>query len=108
MTNLRHFFTALTIAAGAMLLVGCATSLVERSRDLSLGMSQGEVTAVMGRDYEVTGMRVSPDGTEMALWEYRDEDEGRSYKVFFKDGILTEWGTGKALDDLQRRLEVED
>jgi outer membrane protein assembly factor BamE (lipoprotein component of BamABCDE complex) len=76
------------LIAFAAILAGCAGSgpiKWDNARQVKQGMSQQEVTALLGKPYRVSA---SPDGTEKWLWVYANGLTGSSASAHltFKDG----------------------
>jgi hypothetical protein len=81
-----------------LLAAGCSTPLGKRLNRLELGMSQAQVKKILGDDYVVKASRVDAKGSTLHLWEYRDQKTEESYSIYFKDGVLAQWGTPAKLD----------
>ena len=78
--------------------LGCSTPIGKRLNRLELGMSQAQAKKILGDDYTVKAARTDANGATLLLWEYRDSKTEESYAIYFKDGLLAQWGTPAKLD----------
>ncbi|MGC3956844.1 MAG: hypothetical protein QM813_02420 [Verrucomicrobiota bacterium] len=81
-----------------LLIVGCSTPVSKRLNRLELGMTQPQVKRILGDDYVVKASRIDAQGAALQLWEFRDKKTEESYCIYFKDGLLAQWGTPAKLD----------
>ena len=72
---------------------GCSTSTTLKLNRLDLGMSQTQVKKILGNDYIAKASTTDSNGARLQLWEYTDKTTGDTYRVYFKDGQLAQWGT---------------
>jgi hypothetical protein len=77
---------------------GCSTPIAKRLNRLELGMTQAQVKKILGDDYVVKAARTDVSGATLHLWEFRDKKTEESYAIYFKDGLLAQWGTPAKLD----------
>jgi hypothetical protein len=77
---------------------GCSTPIAKRLNRLELGMTQVQVKKILGDDYVVKAARTDATGATLHLWEFRDKKTEESYAIYFKDGLLAQWGTPAKLD----------
>jgi hypothetical protein len=85
---------AMVLCAG----LGCSTSTAQRLNRLDLGMSQGQVKKILGDDYIAGASMTDTNGSRLQMWEYTDKKTQETYRVYFKDGQLAQWGTRSDLD----------
>lgn len=85
---------AMVLCAG----FGCSTSTAQKLNRLDLGMSQAQVKKILGNDYIAKASMTDTNGARLQMWEYTDKKTQDSYRVYFKDGQLAEWGTRGSLD----------
>lgn len=78
--------------------VGCSTPIGKRLNRLELGMSQAQAKKILGDDYVVKASRTDAGGATLQLWEYRDSKTEEAYAIYFKDGMLVQWGTPAKMD----------
>jgi hypothetical protein len=78
--------------------LGCSTPIGKRLNRLELGMSQAQAKKILGDDYTVKAARTDANGATLLLWEYRDTKTEESYAIYFKDGLLAQWGTPAKMD----------
>ncbi len=78
--------------------VGCSTPIGKRLNRLELGMTQAQAKKILGDEYTVKAARTDANGATLLLWEYRDTKTEESYAIYFKDGLLAQWGTPAKLD----------
>jgi hypothetical protein len=84
--------------AFALLSSGCGTTTAQKLNSLTLGMPQGQVKRVLGNNYIAKASKIDADGSKLELWEYTDKETREVYRVYFKDGLLAQWGTQGKLD----------
>lgn len=75
-----------------MLAVGCSSSFSKRLNRLELGMTQPQAKKILGDEYVVKASRIDTNGSTLQMWQFRDEKAKESYNLYFKDGILAQWG----------------
>lgn len=73
--------------------VGCSTAMAKKLNRLEIGMNQAQVKKVLGTDYVVKASKLDAEGAALQLWDFHDEDKAETYSLYFKDGILAQWGT---------------
>lgn len=76
-------------------LSACGTSKLESGvKELGLGMTKHEVISTLGKNYEVIGAAVTPDGN-IETWKYSSwnamTNETKKFIINFADGRLVEW-----------------
>ena len=91
---LLHGLLAMVLCAG----FGCSTSTAQRLNRLDLGMSQPQVKKILGDDYIAEASMTDTNGSRLQMWEYTDKKTQDTYRVYFKDGQLAQWGTRSSLD----------
>jgi hypothetical protein len=79
-------------------IVGCSTPIAKRLNRLELGMSQAQAKKILGENYVVKASRTDAGGATLQLWEYRDAKTEEAYAIYFKDGLLAQWGTPAKMD----------
>lgn len=77
---------------------GCSTPITKRLNRLELGMTQAQVKKILGDEYVVKAARTDANGSTLHLWEFRDPKTEENYCVYFKDGLLAQWGTPAKMD----------
>lgn len=77
---------------------GCSTPIAKRLNRLELGMTQAQVKKILSDDYVVKAARTDAKGSTLHLWEFHDKKTEENYCVYFKDGLLAQWGTPAKLD----------
>lgn len=77
---------------------GCSTPLAKKFNRLELGMTQAQVKKILGDDYIVKASKTDARGSTLQLWEFRDKKTEENYCIYFKDGLLAQWGTPAKLD----------
>jgi hypothetical protein len=77
----------------AVIGVGCSTPMAKKLNRLEIGMNQAQVKKILGADYVVKASKLDADGAALQLWDFHDEDKAETYSLYFKDGILAQWGT---------------
>lgn len=82
----------------AMILIGCSTPMAKRLNRLELGMTQVQAKKILGDDYVVKASRTDARGSTLQLWEFRDDKTQEAYSLYFKDGLLAQWGTPAKMD----------
>lgn len=87
-----------TLALVALWLVGCSTPIAKRLNRLELGMTQAQAKKILGENYIVKASRTDANGATLQLWEFRDEKTEENYGLYFKDGLLAQWGTPAKMD----------
>ena len=80
------------------ILAGCSTPIAKRLNRLELGMTQAQAKKILGDDYAVKASRTDANGSTLQLWEYRDAKTEEAYAIYFKDGLLAQWGTPAKMD----------
>jgi uncharacterized protein YcfL len=81
-----------TLALVLFLVAGCSSSFSKRLNRLELGMTQPQTKKILGDEYVVKASRVDTNGSTLQLWQFRDEKAEESYNLYFKDGVLAQWG----------------
>lgn len=81
-----------------LMAAGCSTPMAKRLNRLELGMTQAQVKKILGDDYVVKASRTDAKGSTLHLWEFRDKKTEENYCIYFKDGLLAQWGTPAKLD----------
>jgi hypothetical protein len=89
------FFWSLVLL---LFITGCATPVAKKLNRLELGMSQAQAKKILGDDYVVKASRTDATGAMLQLWEFRDKKTEEAYALYFKDGLLAQWGTPARLD----------
>ena len=79
-------------------LAGCSTPIAKRLNRLELGMTQPQAKKILGDDYVVKAARTDASGATLQLWEFRDKKSEEAYALYFKNGLLAQWGTPAKLD----------
>ncbi len=77
---------------------GCSTPMDQKLNKLDLGMSQAQVKKILGNNYIAKASMTDTNGSRLQLWEYTDKKTQDTYRVYFKDGQLAQWGTRGSLD----------
>lgn len=72
---------------------GCSTPMAKKLNRLEIGMNQAQVKRILGDDYVVKASRLDAEGATLQLWDFHDEDKAETYSLYFKDGVLAQWGT---------------
>src|SRR5438128_157965 len=80
---------ALVLCAGS----GCSTTTAQRLNQLDLGMSQTQVKKIFGDNYVAGASATDANGSRLQLWEYTDKKTQETYRFYFKDGMLAQWGS---------------
>jgi hypothetical protein len=91
---LRSFTLALLV----IWVAGCSTPIAKRLNRLELGMTQAQAKKILGDDYVVKASRTDASGATLQLWEFRDEKTEENYALYFKNGLLAQWGTPAKMD----------
>lgn len=81
-----------------LVLAGCSTPIHKRLNRLELGMTQAQAKKILGDDYIVKASRTDSTGATLHLWEFRDKKTEETYALYFKDGLLAQWGTPAKMD----------
>lgn len=79
-------------------IVGCSTPMAKRLNRLELGMTHAQARKILGDDYVVKASRTDSTGSTLHLWEFRDKKTEEVYALYFKDGLLAQWGTPAKMD----------
>lgn len=80
------------------LAAGCSTPIHKRLNRLELGMTPAQTKKILGDDYIVKASRTDASGATLQLWEFRDKKTEEAYSIYFKDGLLAQWGTPAKMD----------
>lgn len=96
MKNRVYTITLLTCVLIGM--AGCSTPMAKRLNRLELGMTHAQAKKVLGDDYVVKASRTDASGSTLHLWEFRDPKTEEVYALYFKDGLLAQWGTPAKMD----------
>ena len=80
---------ALLLCAG----FGCSTTTAHKLNQLELGMSQTHVKRILGDNYIAGASTTDANGSRLQLWEYTDKKTDETYRLYFKDGMLAQWGS---------------
>jgi len=81
-----------------LLVAGCSTPIAKRLNRLELGMTQAQAKKILGDEYIVKASRTDASGSTLQLWEFRDKKTEEVYALYFKDGLLAQWGTPAKMD----------
>ena len=92
------FLCASCLVLFALVWAGCSTPIAKRLNRLELGMTQAQAKKILGDDYVVKASRTDANGAMLQLWEFRDSKTEEAYNVYFKDGLLAQWGTPARMD----------
>jgi hypothetical protein len=76
---------------------GCTTPIAQRLNQLDLGMSQTQVKRILGENYIAGASATDANGSRLQLWEYTDKKTLETYRIYFKDGMLAQWGSPQNL-----------
>lgn len=95
--NLR-LLSGCIMAALIILSAGCSTPIHKRLNRLELGMTQAQAKKIVGDEYIVKASRTDASGSTLQLWEFRDKKTEENYALYFKDGLLAQWGTPAKMD----------
>jgi hypothetical protein len=82
---------------------GCS-STGNRLNRLELGMTTAQVKKILGEDYVVKASNTGAKGETLTMWEYRDEDTEEAFRLYFKDGMLAQWGTAATVNFPELKL----
>lgn len=93
-----NYILPVVLAVGFIVLAGCSTPIAKRLNRLELGMTQAQAKKILGDIYTVKAARTDANGATLVLWEYRDDKTEESYAIYFKDGLLAQWGTPAKMD----------
>ncbi len=78
----------------AFILTGCAAYKIEsKMQQIELGMSKKKVVSILGKNYNIVGARITPEGAIESI-SYLSTNLGNEdsyYILSFKDGKLVEW-----------------
>jgi hypothetical protein len=78
---------------------GCTTTTTaQKLNQLNLGMSQTDVTKILGDNYIVGAAMTDTNGARLQMWDYTDKKTQDEYRLYFKDGQLAQWGKKGATD----------
>ena len=77
---------------------GCSTPIHKKLNRLELGMTQAQTKKILGDEYIVKASRTDASGANLQLWEFRDKKTEEAYSLYFKDGLLAQWGTPAKMD----------
>ena len=91
-------FVSILAASMFLVLAGCSTPLAKRLNRLDLGMTQAQAKKILGDNYVVKASRTDANGSTLQLWEFKDEKTEENYCLYFKDGLLAQWGTPAKMD----------
>lgn len=91
-------YVYLMLLALTLIGFGCSTPMAKRLNRLELGMTQPQVKKILGDDYTVKASRTDARGSMLQLWEFRDKKTEEVYALYFKDGLLAQWGTPAKMD----------
>lgn len=89
---------AFCLAVLTIFAAGCSTPIAKRLNRMELGMTQAQAKKILGDDYIVKASRTDATGALLQLWEFRDEKTEEVYGLYFKDGLLAQWGTPAKMD----------
>lgn len=88
-----------SLLAGLLVAIaGCSTPMAKRLNRLELGMTQAQAKKILGDNYTVKAARTDAAGATLLLWEFRDKKTEEVYALYFKDGLLAQWGTPAKMD----------
>jgi hypothetical protein len=87
---MKAFIPLLLIVTASLWLTGCA-STESRSQELKLGMSQADVTQIMGSDYTTVAARLDADGTPVSVIKY-ELNRKEPLFLYFRQDKLVQWG----------------
>lgn len=93
-----HILLVSLLAGLLVAIVGCSTPMAKRLNRLELGMTQAQAKKILGDDYTVKAARTDAAGSTLLLWEFRDKKTEETYALYFKDGLLAQWGTPAKMD----------
>ncbi len=82
----------------ALLGAGCSTPVAKKLNRLELGMTQAQAKKILGDEYIVKASRTDANGAMLQMWEFRDKKTEEAYSLYFKDGLLAQWGTPSKMD----------
>lgn len=94
----RQTLCSYLLALLVLTIVGCSTPIHKRLNRLELGMTQPQAKKILGDDYIVKASRTDATGSTLQLWEFRDKKTEETYAIYFKDGLLAQWGTPAKMD----------
>ena len=83
----------IALTAVVVILAGCSTPTSKRLNQLELGMTPTQVKKILRDAYIAKASKADAAGSMLQLWEYRDQKTGEAYRIYFKDGLLAQWGT---------------
>lgn len=98
MMKIKPFLAGMLAVLSFAVLTGCSTPIAKKLNRLELGMTQAQAKKILGDDYAVKASRTDANGSTLQLWEYRDEKTEEAYAIYFKDGLLAQWGTPAKMD----------
>ena len=86
----RMFVTLVGILAIVVMLTGCATG--SKANRLGINMTKDEVRKLLGNKFVAIASKVDADGNVLDLWEYTDEAKKITYRIFFLNDKVSQWG----------------
>ena len=96
MNKLLVRFGALAVAL--LVIVGCSTRLGRKMNRLELGMNGPQVKKILGDDFIVKAAKTTTNGSTLQLWEFTDKKTEATFQLYFKDGLLAQWGSRGQLE----------
>jgi hypothetical protein len=89
----KHFAYSGLLALILCAAFGCSTTTAQRLNQLELGMSPAQVKKILGDNYIAGASETDANGSRLQLWEYTDKKTQETFRFYFKDGRLAEWGS---------------
>jgi hypothetical protein len=93
----RHLVYSGLLALVLCAAFGCSTTTAHRLNQLELGMSQAQVKRILGDNYIAGASETDANGSRLQLWEYTDKKTQETYRIYFRDGMLAQWGSSANL-----------
>ncbi|HTQ49492.1 MAG TPA: hypothetical protein VMJ12_02185 [Candidatus Acidoferrales bacterium] len=88
----KHLVRLTLVAMVLCASFGCSTTTAHKLNKLNLGMSQEDVTSILGDNYVVEAAATDTNGARLQMWDYTDKKTQDEYRLYFKDGKLAQWG----------------
>ena len=79
------------------LLTGCA-SFGARLNRMEVSMTKQDVRELLGGGYNSRAAKVDGNGNVLDLWEYNDKATKQTYRIYFLNDKVSQWGHQQDLE----------
>jgi hypothetical protein len=80
-----------------LLVTGCA-SMGNRLNRMELCMTKQDVRQLLGNGFSARAAKVDAGGNVLDLWEYTDQNTKQSYRIYFLNDKVSQWGQRDELE----------